>query len=248
MAPNLTEKRPPSPPESAGPAKFNPMQPEMPRIPGVSDGSQIANRQPENSSKNGPVQIRQLMVIVAVVISIGLGIFVRSRYKSHTSSSASVDPEIADQTTAAPSPVFSVPAPVAHDGPTLVGTVEDLAKPWSAKTFNFVKPITHENIDAIAVRLPSGELWAFSLKAPYGTCTLEYVTDLSAIASSYNFRAAHPMVVNPCDATVFDPLKVGTIDGSTWARGQVVQGTSLRPPFAINVKAHGHSIMADGIE
>lgn len=248
MAPNLTEKRPASPPESAGPAKFNPMQPEMPRIPGVSDGSRRLNAQPENSSKSEPAPIRQIALIVAAVISIGLAIFMWSRYKSHSSSSASADPEIADQTTSAPAPVFSVPSPTAHDGPILVATVEELAKPWSAKKFNFVKPITHENIDAIVVRLPSGELWAFSLKAPYSTCALEYVTDLSSIASSYNFRAVHPMVVNPCDATVFDPLKVGTIDGNTWARGQVVEGTGLRPPFAIDVKAHGHSIIAEGIE
>jgi hypothetical protein len=248
MAPNLIEKRPASPPESAGPSKFNPMQPEMPRIPGVSDGSQRLNRQPANSSKNEPTPTRHIGVIVASLISIVLAIFVWSRYKWHSSSSTSADPEIANQTTSTPAPVFSVPSPTAHDGPTLVGTVEELAKPWSAKKFNFVKPITHENIDAIAVRLPSGELWAFSLKAPYSTCALEYVTDLSAITSTYNFRAVHPMVVNPCDATVFDPLKVETIEGSTWARGQVVQGTSLRPPFAINVKARGHSIMAEGIE
>lgn len=248
MAPNITEKRPASPPESAGPAKFNPMQPEMPRIPGVSDGSRRSNQQPEKSSKIDPTQIRQIAVIVAAVISIGLAIFMWSRYKSHSSSVASTDPEIADQTTSAPAPVFSVPSPAAHDGPTMVGTLDELAKPWSAKKFSFLKPITHENIDAIAVRLPSGELWAFALKAPYSTCALEYVTDLSAIASSYNFRAVHPMVVNPCDATIFDPLKVETIDGSTWARGQVVQGTGLRPPFAIDVKVHGRSVLAEGIE
>jgi len=248
MAPNLTEKRPASPPESAGPPKFNPFQPEMPRIPGVSDGSPRVNQKSNTSSENRFAPILRIMVIVAVVVSIGLAIFLRSRFKSHSAPIASSDPEIADQTSFAPPPVFSHPAPVARDGPTVAGTVEQLAKPWSANKFNFVKPITRENIDAIVVRLPSGELWAFSLKAPYGNCTLEYVTDLSAIASAYKFRAVHPMVVNPCDSTVFDPLKVGTVDGSTWARGQIVQGSSLRPPFAIDVKVHGHSIMADGIE
>jgi hypothetical protein len=248
MAPNLTEKRPPSPPESAGPTKFNPFHPEMPRIPGVSDGTQRANRELDNSGDNRSAPNLQIVVIVAVVVSVGLAVFLWSRFRSRSASGASADPEISGQTTSAPPPAFAIPAPVVHDGPSSAGTVEQLAKPWSAKKFNFVKPITHENIDAIVVRLPSGELWAFSLNAPYGNCTLEYVTDLSAIAASYKFRAVHPMVVNPCDSTVFDPLKVGTIDGNTWARGQVVQGSSLRPPFAIEVKVHGRSIMAEGIE
>jgi hypothetical protein len=244
MAPNVTEKRPPVSPDAPGQKQFNRFQPEMPRIPGVSDGSQPVRQEPVDSERS---RLTPILAIVAVVLSIVVAIFWWSRIKSHSSSNASVDPESTDQTAAAaPSP--SLPSAVIRDGPSVAGTVEQLAKPWSARKFNFVKPITHENIDAIVVRLPNGELWAFSLQAPYGNCTLQYLTDLSAIEATYRFRATHPMVVNPCDSTVFDPLKVGTIDGSTWARGQVVQGSSLRPPFAIDVKVHGHSIMAEGIE
>lgn len=248
MAPNLTEKRPTPPPDSAGPPKFNPFQPEMPHIPGVSDRSPNENQVVGNPSGPGSLRILSAAVIVAIAISIGLAIFWSFRLKSHSSRGASIDPEIADQPPSSPAPMYPSPNVAPHDGPTLVGTVEQLAKPWSAKKFDFVKPITHENIAAIAIRLPGGELWAFSLKAPYGNCTLEYLTDLPAIASSYKFKAVHPMVVNPCDSTIFDPLKLGTIDGSTWARGQVVQGSSLRPPFAIDIKVHGHSIMAEGSE
>ena len=248
MPQNLTEKRAPTPPGSSGPSGINRFQPEMPRIPGVSDGTRHANPELVNSNENRSALMSRIGITAGALLVIGLAILLWSKYKSHSSPHASADPEIAEQTTSAPPPVFSVPAPSAHDGPSLAATVEQLAKPWSSKKFNFVKPITHENIDAIVVRLPTGELWAFSLQAPYGNCKLEYVTDVSAIASTYRFHATHPMVVNPCDSTVFDPLKVGTIDGSTWARGQIVQGTSLRPPFAIEVKVHGHSIMAEGIE
>jgi hypothetical protein len=245
MAPNVTEKRPPASPETPGQKQFNRFQPEMPRIPGVSDGSQPVHLDPVDSDKS---KLAPILAIVAVVLLIVVAVFWWSRIKSRSASGAAVDPETADPTASTPLPAFPAPSAAIHDGPSAAGTIEQLAKPWSAKKFSFVKPITHENIDAMVVRLPTGELWAFSLQAPYGNCTLEYVTDVSAIASKYQFRAAHPMVVNPCDSTVFDPLKVGTIDGSTWARGQVVQGSSLRPPFAIEVKVHGHSIMAEGIE
>jgi hypothetical protein len=77
---------------------------------------------------------------------------------------------------------------------------------------------------------------------------LEFVTNLAALASNYHFKAVHPMVVNPCDASVYDPLNVGPLGGNTWARGKVVQGNSLRPPIAIDVKVRGRSIIADGIE
>jgi hypothetical protein len=56
------------------------------------------------------------------------------------------------------------------------------------------------------------------------------------------------MVVSPCDSTVYDPLKVGPLGGNTWARGEIVQGNSLRPPISIDVKVSGGSIIADSIE
>jgi hypothetical protein len=245
MPPKLIVKPLDAPPENPVQNKFNPFQPEMPRIPGVSDGSRHAN--PELNTP-GSHRMPQIVAIAAVMLLVSAAIFWWSRSKPSGPSSASIDPEIAEQTSPAPATPFSNPIPPAHEGPTAAGTVEELSKPWAARKFNFVKPITHENIDAMVMRLPGGQLWAFSLQAPYGTCKLEYVTDLAALAATYRFRATHPMVVNPCDNTVFDPLKVGTLDGNTWARGQIVQGSSLRPPFAIDVKVSGHSIIAENIE
>ena len=56
------------------------------------------------------------------------------------------------------------------------------------------------------------------------------------------------MVVNPCNSTVYDPLKVGPLGDNTWARGEVVQGSGLRPPLSIDVVVRGHSIFADRME
>jgi hypothetical protein len=100
----------------------------------------------------------------------------------------------------------------------------------------------------MVIRLPNGELWAFSLQGPFGRCELEFVTDLATLASKYSYTASHPMVVNPCDSTVYDPLKVGALGGNTWVRGEIVQGNSLRPPISIEVKVRGQSIVADSIE
>ena len=126
--------------------------------------------------------------------------------------------------------------------------MDELSKPWAAKKFIFVNPLTLENIHAMVIRLPGGEYWAFSLQGPFGRCELEFVTDLGRLASKYRFNANHPMVVNPCDATVYDPLKVGALGGNTWVRGAIVQGSGLRPPISIDVKVIGRSIFADSIE
>ncbi len=91
-------------------------------------------------------------------------------------------------------------------------------------------------------------MWAFALQEPYGKCSLEYLADTGLLASKYNFQASHPMVVNPCNNTVYDPLKVGPLGDNTWARGEVVQGSALRPPLSIDVVVRGHPIVADRME
>jgi hypothetical protein len=245
MSPKPIVKPPDALPESPEQNKLRPFQPAMPRIPGVNDGTRRAE---PGSSDTGNNRMPQIVAIAAAVLLIVGGIYWWTRNKSRGSGSASSDPEISEETSPVPATNFSIPIKPAHEGPTVAATVEELSKPWAAKPFTFVKPVTHENIDAMVIRLPGGDLWAFSLRAPYGTCKLEYMTNLETLASAYRFHAVHPMVVNPCDSTVFDPLKVGTLDGNTWARGQIVQGSSLRPPIAIDVKVSGRSIVAEGIE
>jgi hypothetical protein len=100
----------------------------------------------------------------------------------------------------------------------------------------------------MVIRLPGGGLWAFALQEAYGHCELEFVTDLSQLAKQYGYRASHPMVASPCTSTVYDPLKVGSLGGEVWVRGEIVQGGALRPPIAIEVQESGNSIIADRIE
>ena len=224
--------------------KFDPFRPEMPQIPGVSQGS----RQPGQTSRGVETQrLLQIGGIAAAVVLIGAVIFWRVKSKPHSAgNSSSPDADVTVQ--AAPASTLPNPDAAVHEGPTVAATVDELSKPWAAKKFTFVKPLLQEKINAMVIRLPNGGLWAFALQGPYGRCELEFVTDLATLASKYRYNASHPMVVNPCDNTVYDPLKVGPLGGNTWARGEIVQGSSLRPPISIDVKVRGRSIVADSIE
>ena len=121
--------------------------------------------------------------------------------------------------------------------------------PWSAKRFLFRDPLSAESLPALVVRLPGGDYWGFSLREPFGTCELEFVTDLQKLQSEYNFRASHPMVGDPCNHTVYDLTKYG--GGSSnddLVRGLIVQGTGIRPPMAIEIRVEGKDILAARME
>lgn len=244
MPTKLPTKTPDAPSDKPVKNKFDPFRPEMPQIPGVSHGSRQTGRGPSGIHTQ---RLLQFGGTVAAVVLIGAAAFWWSKSKpSRAAGSPSSEPEVGKQAT----PVPPLPNPLAavHEGATVAATVDELSKPWAAKKFTFVKPLMQENIDAMVIRLPGEGLWAFSLQEPFGRCELEFVSDLGKIASQYKYNASHPMVVNPCDRTVYDPLKVGPLGGGTWARGEIVQGSGLRPPFSIDVKVRDHSIVADSIE
>jgi len=244
MPAKLPTNTPDAPTDKPVENKFDPFRPEMPQIPGVGPGSPQSGR---GSSGIDSQSLFQIGGIAAAVVLIGAVIlwWVKSKPRGAANSS-SADSEVAEQ--AAPVPPLPNSIAAVQEGPTVAATVDELSKPWAAKKFNFVRPLTHQNIDGMLIRLPGGGLWAFSLQEPFGRCELEFVSDLDKLASQYKYSASHPMVVNPCDSTVYDPLKVGPIGGNTWARGEIVQGGGLRPPISIDVKVSGRSIIADNVE
>ena len=97
------------------------------------------------------------------------------------------------------------------------------------------------------VRLPGGTLWAFSLREPYGSCELEYVTNLKQLHDQYGFTAAYPMVGDPCNRTLFDLTQYGNGPGG-FVRGEVAQGSGWRPPMAIELRTKGDEIIAARME
>jgi len=213
----------------------------MPAIPGVPKESGSAAH-----SSSGMPQLFQIAGISVAVVLIGAVIFWIMKSKSRPRAPASAETAAAEPL--APSPEAPVPAAPVHDATNVAAAVDELAKPWDSKKFTFANHLTQENIDAMVVRLPGGGLWAFSRQTPFGRCELEFVTDLGVLASQFKFNATHPMVVSPCEGTVYDPMKVGSLGGDTWTRGEIVKGSSLRPPISIDVKVNGRSIVADRIE
>ena len=135
-----------------------------------------------------------------------------------------------------------------------VATLQELAEPWSSKTFIFHRPETKENISSIVIRLPDsapdqpGAYWAFSLQTPFGHCQLEYITDLQKLSYDYRFQAKHPMVGDSCSRAVFDPLQMADLPGGEWARGAIVKGYGFRPPLGIEIRIKSDQLVAAKME
>jgi hypothetical protein len=143
-------------PASPPPEKNDRFRAEMPHIPGVGNLRLGAST---NASKINATRLLQIGGLAAFVLLIG-GVFLWRVKSAPRGAAESPSPEAAA--------ALSVPAPTAPasgapdtDGPTVAATAEELAKPWSAKQFTFVKPLTHEKVDAMVMGLfPSRSLWA----------------------------------------------------------------------------------------
>jgi hypothetical protein len=231
--------KPPSPP----PDTLERFRAEMPQIPGVNPARGGASTAARDANKRRLVQLGGLAAVVFLLSSLFLWWIKRP---SHVVTGSS-EPDTAVEESAAP-PLPTPGDAAVSDGPILAGTAQELANPWSAKQFTFVKPFTQEKLEAMVIRLPGRHLWAFALREPFGRCDLEFVTDLSQLAKQYGYRASHPMVASPCSSTVYDPLKVGAIGENVFVRGEIVHGSGPRPPISIDVLEKGSSIIADGIE
>jgi hypothetical protein len=211
---------------------------EMPQIPGVAGPKKPAR---------SPI----LPVILGLVV-IGIILLFAVRWLSRTKTADAPRAEQAPQLEIPPPPPDPASLlPHATETDPVVANIADLTKPWSSADFFVRNRLTGENIPATIVRLPSGSptlptgYWAFSRKAPYGSCQLEYVPDLNRLRNEYGFpRANHPLVGNPCSRTLYDPLKTSNLPGDVWMRGAIVQGSDIRPPFGVEIKVQGKQILA----
>jgi hypothetical protein len=132
-------------------------------------------------------------------------------------------------------------------GPGEIATTSELAKDWSAKKFIFRDSLTSREVPAMVVHLPGGEYWGFSLIEPYGSCELEFVTDIQRLRTDYGFRGMHPMVADPCNRAVFDLMRYGNGPAGL-VRGEIAQGAAVRPPLAIEIQVRGKQVLAKKIE
>src|SRR6202050_607902 len=159
--------------------KIDPFKPQQPSIPGVSASAGAAQKPPppkspaapKNATADGRPALWVALVVLVCVLCVGFA------WLSHHSSATEA---VAPGESEAPLPVVEAkPKPVESlpEGPGPVATTDELKKIWSSKRFLFRNFPSSDEAPAIVVHLPSGEYWGLSLREPYGTCELEYVTD-----------------------------------------------------------------------
>jgi hypothetical protein len=229
---------------------FKPKQPQIPGVPADSGVKKAAPPKPSDSPPSTPPPQASSRQIPPSWVGLAAGFVVTVVGIAWWAHSSSVKPAAASAAVEEPPAVAPEPANPEENlpvGPGPIATTGELAKPWSAKRFVFRNPLNSEQTNALAVRLPGGALWGISLREPYGTCELEYVTDLEKLRSEYDFRAQHPMVVNPCNRTVYDLARYGGGPNGL-VRGEIVRGVAVRPPIAIEVEARGNHIVAVRME
>jgi hypothetical protein len=245
---------------------FKPAQPHIPgvEIPATHEDEHVApgNDTPPhgllgaaiNARLPDPAELKLLWVGITLASALATGVLLFSNAHA-TNPFAGGDPatyRTANAATEAPKPRQDVHDATRLDGklpvgPGVVATTAELAKPWSSKRFYFRDPATSNPVPAMLVRLPGGTLWAFSLREPYGSCELEYVTNLKQLQDQYGFTGAYPMVGDPCNKTLFDLTQYGN-GPSGLVRGEVAQGSGWRPPIAIELRTKGNEIIAARME
>ena len=211
----------------------------MPQIPGVP------------TTPRGP-RSNPLLPLIAGIIVFGVLLLLAVRWFAHSKPVAPVRVQAPPQIEVPPPPPDPAALlPHADEAHPVIADVADLSKPWSSADFFIRDLTTGENVPATIVRLPTGSstlpagYWAFSHKAPSGTCALEFIKDLDKLRKDYDFRTAtHPLVGNPCSRTLYDPLKTVNLPGNIWIRGAIVQGSDVRPPLAVEIQIHDKQILA----
>jgi hypothetical protein len=212
---------------------------EMPDIPGVTTPP--------------PHRRSPLVTLILGLLALGVVLFVAIRWFSRSGKaveSQRVEP-VAQIEVPSPPPDPNSLLPHADQNNPVIAQIADLAKPWSSINFFIRNTVSGENVPATIIRLPVGSAtatagyWAFSRKASYGTCQLEYITDIAKLKNEYDYRrASHPLVGNRCSHTLYDPLLTAGLPGNVWVRGAIVQGADIRPPLGVEIKVQGKQILA----
>jgi hypothetical protein len=214
---------------------------EMPNIPGVSGAA--ADEEQDRLRTNWG----RAAVAVAALLVLGSGGAWMMTRTTHRETEAAAAPILK------PSPAVdelpALPSPRSATG-NEIGTVDQLANPWSAKKFTFTRALNGQQIPAIAIRLPgtngrtAASYWVILLKAPFGNCALEYISDTKEISTRFGFNASHPMIADACSNTLYDPTRMSTLPDGSWARGEIVQGSGYRPPLQIEIRLDGNKLIS----
>lgn len=225
--------------------RVDPFKPSDPRLPGVTRAAAA----PAPSPKSAAVPLKYVLAgLGALVLGAAVAWWLMGPSRD-ASQSAHAKPATAAASAPAPEPPRSA-AEAIPTAPGAVARVAELREPWATKVFRFRQALTDELVPAILVRLPGerGGYWAFSAKEPFGRCLLQFVSDRERLAKEFGYRAQHPMVVDPCNGSVYHPLRWGNLPDGSVARGEVVAGPAIRPPLAVQIVVRGSEIHALRLE
>ena len=232
----------------------NPFKPADPKIPGVLPRNDSDNHSAPHSSDPSAAPARFSMsqmpprwLVLSATGVLAVCLIAVWWMRGTSAKEGNIGSGTAAPTTTA---VDSTPAQVPEQllaGPGEIATTSEMAKEWSAKKFIFRDPLTSREVPAMVVHLPGGVYWGFSLVEPYGSCEMEFVTDMEKLRTDYGFRASHPMVGDPCNRAVFDLTRYGSGPAGL-VRGEIAHGAAVRPPLAIEIEVRGKQVLAKKIE
>jgi Rieske Fe-S protein len=122
----------------------------------------------------------------------------------------------------------------------------DFPTPWTCVPFTFEQAYKEYNpeerevrkIPGFAVKLPSGDVVAYSRICPHLGCIFNFVPDPEECAKGYNFKPNGPVFACPCHLSVYDIAQ----------NGKVVSGPAPRPPRRFDVKTEGSKISILSLE
>ena len=122
----------------------------------------------------------------------------------------------------------------------------DFPDEWTCLTFTFEQTYKEynselmevRNIPGYAVKLPTGDIVAYSRICPHLGCIFNFVKDPAECQKGYNFTPAGPVFACPCHFSVYDIAQ----------NGKVVSGPAPRPPRKFQVKTDGENIKIVSLE
>jgi Rieske Fe-S protein len=122
----------------------------------------------------------------------------------------------------------------------------DFPTPWTCLPFMFKQSYVEYNpegkevrsIPGFIVKLPTGDVVAYSRICPHLGCIFNFVKDPTECQKGYNFLPQGPVFACPCHLSVYDIAQ----------GGKVVSGPAPRPPRRFDLKKVGDSIQVLSLE
>lgn len=125
----------------------------------------------------------------------------------------------------------------------------DFPDTWTCLPFMFEQTYKEYNpegqevrkIPGFAVKMPDGDVVAYSRICPHLGCIFNFVNEKAVAATGYNYDPPKwdgPVFACPCHLSVYDILQ----------NGKVVSGPAPRPPRSFTVKKEGDTITIVSLE